>query len=60
MDLLFVYMRNFILQRAKIKTKIVLTRWLQNGTEEICSLIARIGWLLSQFEGSLYDYRFFM
>lgn len=29
-------------------------------TIESSNEIARIGWLLSQFEGSLYDYRFFM
>ena len=29
-------------------------------TIESSNEIARIGWLLSQFEGTLYDYRFFM
>lgn len=29
-------------------------------TIESSTQIAQIGWLLSQFEGSLYDYRFFM
>lgn len=29
-------------------------------TIESSSEIARIGWLLSQYEGSIYDYRFFM
>lgn len=29
-------------------------------TIESSNQIAQIGWLLSQFEGSLYDYRFFM
>ena len=29
-------------------------------TIESSNQIAQIGWMLSQFEGSLYDYRFFM
>ena len=29
-------------------------------TIESSNEIARIGWLLSQYEGSIYDYRFFM
>ena len=29
-------------------------------TIESSNEIARIGWLLSQFEGTLYDYRYFM
>lgn len=29
-------------------------------TVESSNEIARIGWLLSQFEGTLYDYRYFM
>ena len=29
-------------------------------TIESSNQLARIGWLLSQYEGTIYDYRFFM
>ena len=55
---------------AQIATEILgLSKMNRNGfglysklpcTIESSNEIARIGWLLSQFEGSLYDYHFFM